>query len=56
MPAEVQGGGAANLAQMQAAFADAQNVQAQITSETTKHQTVMSLLESIKNAFQQIKA
>ncbi|MEM6340365.1 MAG: hypothetical protein AAF729_04405 [Pseudomonadota bacterium] len=44
------------LGQMKAAFADAQEAQAQITSETMKHQTIMKTLEAIKNAFQAIKA
>lgn len=46
----------ADLAQMQAAFSDAQKAQAEITSETIKHQTIMKTLEAIKNAFQAIKA
>lgn len=47
---------AANLQTMTKAFADAQNIQAEITAETMKHQSVMKLLEAIKNAFQAIKA
>jgi hypothetical protein len=42
--------------QMKEAFADAQAVQAEITSETMKHQSIMKTLEAIKNAFQAIKA
>lgn len=45
-----------NVDSMKQAFADAQAVQAEITSETMKHQSIMKLLEAIKNAFQQIKA
>ena len=44
------------LDQMTAAFADAQAAQAQITTETMQHQTIMKTLEAIKNAFQAIKA
>lgn len=44
------------LQQMKDAFADAQAAQAEITSETMKHQTIMKTLEAIKNAFQAIKA
>jgi len=49
-------GQAGNMAQMQKAFTDAQNVQAEITSLTMKHQTIMQSLQAIKNAFQAIKA
>lgn len=43
------------LETMKAAFADAQDAQAEITAETMKHQTIMKTLEAMKKAFEAIK-
>jgi hypothetical protein len=45
-----------SLNQMNKAFTDAQKTQAEITSKTSEHKIIMSVLEAIKNAFQAIKA
>ncbi len=45
-----------SLTQMNKAFTDAQKAQAEITSSTSEHKTIMSVLEAIKNAFMAIKA